>query len=346
MNTNKIEISVVIPLYNVEKYMEKCVDSILNQTFRRFEIILVNDGSPDSSGNIADQYAKKYDNITVIHKDNGGLSSARNAGMEVSQGNYILFIDSDDWAENTLLEKAYNKIKEDDYEVCVFNVNRINEKNDISFIQGEQLDNEISIESYGRAEYISNFILNKKSHRYSAWNRLYKLSFLRNNQLVFEPNSEIHSEDMLFNLECCLFVTKVCSINDALYYHLLRSGTISTSPKPGITYKLITLIERFIYKSKKHKKYRQIEKVIPEIIQYLFFMSMGSEINSNKKNFISVYHAVKIWYRKTFFISSMIQLSHRGYSKRNLISYLLAKKLKIISTMIIYIIIKFRNSTI
>ena len=97
-------ISVIVPVYNTEKYLGRCVDSIINQTYTNLEIILVDDGSPDNSPAICDEYAKKDQRIKVIHKENGGLSSARNAGLDIAKGDFISFIDSDDWVEKDLFE--------------------------------------------------------------------------------------------------------------------------------------------------------------------------------------------------------------------------------------------------
>ena len=96
---NRAKISVIVPVYNVESYLARCVDSILAQTYQNLEIILVNDGSRDASGSICDAYAQKDSRITVIHKENGGLSSARNAGIDAASGEYLTFVDSDDWIE-------------------------------------------------------------------------------------------------------------------------------------------------------------------------------------------------------------------------------------------------------
>lgn len=98
-------ISVIVPVYNVEKYLRRCLESLLNQTYKNLEIILINDGSEDKSGNICDEFSECYDNIKVIHKENGGLSSARNAGLEICKGKYVSFVDSDDWLELTFYEE-------------------------------------------------------------------------------------------------------------------------------------------------------------------------------------------------------------------------------------------------
>ena len=105
------KISIIVPVYKIEDYLDRCVQSLISQTYKNLEIILVDDGSPDNSGKIADEYAQKDQRIQVIHKKNGGLSDARNAGMDVATGDYICFIDSDDWwINNTVLEHINKKL--------------------------------------------------------------------------------------------------------------------------------------------------------------------------------------------------------------------------------------------
>ena len=106
---NGIQLSIIIPVFNVEKYLEECINSVLQQTFSNFEIILVDDGSTDSSGNICDLYSQKDRRIQVIHKENGGLSSARNAGLRIAKGKYVGFIDSDDWISETMYQHLYEE---------------------------------------------------------------------------------------------------------------------------------------------------------------------------------------------------------------------------------------------
>jgi glycosyltransferase involved in cell wall biosynthesis len=121
------EISIIVPVYNVEKYLNKCVDSILNQTFKDFELILVDDGSPDNSGAICDQYAKEDTRVRVIHKENGGLSSARNAGIEVAQGKFLGFVDSDDYIAEDMYELLYNNILREDADLSVCGIYHVYE---------------------------------------------------------------------------------------------------------------------------------------------------------------------------------------------------------------------------
>jgi glycosyltransferase involved in cell wall biosynthesis len=113
------EISIIVPVYDVEKYLKKCVDSILNQTFKDFELILVDDGSPDNSGAICDQYAEKDSRVRVIHKENGGLSDARNAGIEVARGKYLGFVDSDDFVNEDMYKQLYTSIIENNADLSI-----------------------------------------------------------------------------------------------------------------------------------------------------------------------------------------------------------------------------------
>ena len=114
-------ISIIIPVYNVEKYLRKCLDSIINQTYKKLEIILIDDGSTDNSGKICEEYAKKDDRIIVIHKENAGVSSARNRGIELANGKYIGFIDSDDWIEENMYETLYQNLLQFDVDISMCN---------------------------------------------------------------------------------------------------------------------------------------------------------------------------------------------------------------------------------
>ena len=120
------KISIIVPIYNVEKYLRKCIDSILNQSYDNLQIILVDDGSPDNCPKICDEYLNKDNRIQVIHKSNGGLSSARNAGIKVANGKYIAFIDSDDYIELNMIEKLVNAIEKSNADLCICGIRWVN----------------------------------------------------------------------------------------------------------------------------------------------------------------------------------------------------------------------------
>lgn len=137
----KEQISVIIPIYNVEKYLSDCVESVLKQTYTDLEIILVDDGSQDASGQICDDYAKQDSRVQVIHKKNGGLSSARNAGIDQATGQYFFFLDSDDWIAENALELLYKEIKSTGSDLALCNMQYVDE-------QGKNLENQSAYRAY------------------------------------------------------------------------------------------------------------------------------------------------------------------------------------------------------
>ena len=127
------KLSVIVPIYNVEQYIHKCVDSILNQNFKDFELILVDDGSPDSCGKICDEYAQKDERVKVIHKVNGGLSDARNFGLEKAKGEYVSFIDSDDWVDENIYSESLKYMEENDLDIVCFDVTEVRTNKNLVF---------------------------------------------------------------------------------------------------------------------------------------------------------------------------------------------------------------------
>ena len=161
------KISIIVPVYKVEKYLNKCVDSILGQSFSDFELILVDDGSPDNCPFICDEYAKKDSRVKVIHKTNGGLSDARNAGIEIAKGEYLAFIDSDDYVAPDTYEHAFNLMLENNADMVVFDAVIVNENQDAEFIDSEEFF------VYDKNVALTEMIVNRK-FSVNAWNKLYK----------------------------------------------------------------------------------------------------------------------------------------------------------------------------
>ena len=131
------EVSVIIPVYNVENYVKKCIDSVINQTYTNIEIILVDDGSTDSCGSICKEYSLRDNRILVIHKKNGGLSEARNVGLSYAKGNYILFVDGDDYIEKNMIEKLYNTILSNDSDMALCNFFYVDENEEVCGVSPE-----------------------------------------------------------------------------------------------------------------------------------------------------------------------------------------------------------------
>lgn len=221
---DKGKVSIIVPMYNVEDYLEDCVNSITNQTYRNLEIILVDDGSPDNSGKIADEFAKKDDRIKVLHKENGGLSDARNAGMDIATGEYLMFVDSDDFLLPTACEVLVNKIYEENADYVIANYTNCNDSGKLwekpVFNTEKYKSFKLDIKDYKDSFYIMNS---------AVWNKLFRTSFVKGLNIKFRIG--LPAEDAIFTTYCFLKSIKVYYIPDVVYvYRQREQGTsISTS---------------------------------------------------------------------------------------------------------------------
>lgn len=216
----KHKISVVMPVYNVEKYIKQSIQSVLNQTYKQLEIILVDDGSKDTSGNICDEYAKKDNRIKVIHKENGGLSSARNVGIDNATGKYIMFIDSDDFFENNSCELLYNEIVSKDADYVIGNYI-------YTTYEGKRWDNpmfnvydscKVSIKDYRKSFFVMNS---------TVWNKIFKRDFIEKHKLRFVEGAL--AEDAIFSTFCYTHTDKGYYINDIIYNYRQNKENLSIS---------------------------------------------------------------------------------------------------------------------
>lgn len=209
-------ISIVVPIYNVEQYLQKCVDSIINQTYKNLEIILVDDGSPDNCPKICDEYAKQDSRIKVIHKENGGLSDARNAGMKIATGEYISFIDSDDWAKSEMIESMYNRIIEDNSDLVSSGVVWVNEDG-VEIRNATVRENCVLNTEQAMAELINDGKL--KQH---VWNKLYKADLIKNIPFV---KGKYH-EDVFWSYKVIGVAEKISIEKNSYYFYVQRSESI------------------------------------------------------------------------------------------------------------------------
>jgi len=235
-------ISIIIPVYKVEQYLRKCIDSVLAQTFTDFECILVNDGSPDSSPAICDEYAKKDERIKVIHKKNGGVSSARNAGLDIAKGDWIGFVDSDDWPGEKFLEFMYN--------------NAIKHNADVSICGIYELNNEIILPLDKR---VHDDMLTSKQAVSLLFDRKFSLGGFSFNKLIkrqiIEKNRFRYDETINF-MEDVQFFYNVFNVSGRIYYsskphYFYRRTDTSVTYQTGFTSarsKAITVMDK-LYKS-------------------------------------------------------------------------------------------------
>lgn len=216
------KISVIVAIYNVEKFLDKCIDSISNQSYSNIEIILVNDGSTDNSKKICDKWAKKDSRIKIINKSNGGLSDARNIGIRNSNGEYICFIDGDDYIDKDMVSKMFRAIDENEAEISICNRYHVFE-NGNKFIKFEQKEKNIIMNSEEAIFQMNSF----KSFDMSACTKMFKRKLFENIEF---PKGKI-SEDFYVMYKLFDKANKIVSISDPLYFYYQRNGSITKNKK-------------------------------------------------------------------------------------------------------------------
>lgn len=234
-NMEKPLISLIVPVYNVEKYLRECLDSILVQTYKHIEVILVDDGSQDSSGAICDEYAEKYENFQVIHKKNAGLGMARNTGLEHIKGEYVTFLDSDDWVEPDMIQKLYDGLVENQVDMCKAGFRRVTDAK-------ETLYSRIYEDQYfpgekARLELLPRMIGSSPSRRDSVemcvCAVLYRTSIIRKNKVRFPSERELISEDLVFNIDYMQYANGACTLHYAGYNYRMNPNSLTTRYRPN-----------------------------------------------------------------------------------------------------------------
>lgn len=209
-------ISVIVPIYKVEKYLDRCVESLINQTYKNLEIILVDDGSPDNSPAMCDNDAKKDSRIKVVHKKNGGLSDARNVGMSVATGEFISFIDSDDYVSDDFFEVLYNTMITEKSDIVECSVVKFYEDN---LFDKHNDDNEIT--TFSTVDALSALISENPFHQH-VWNKLYKTDLVKDIEFAVGKLNE----DEFWTYQVFGKSQRVTKINKTMYYYFQRSGSI------------------------------------------------------------------------------------------------------------------------
>ena len=235
------KVSVIVPIYNVEKYLEKCINSLLSQTLEDIQIILVNDGSKDNSGNIAKEYEKNNkDRVIYVEKENGGLSDARNYGLKYANGDFIAFLDSDDYIEKNAYEEMYNKAIEEnaDYVEC-------------DFIW--EFPNKIRVDKqypYKNKKEMLSFV------RVIAWNKLIKRQLITDNNLEFPKG--LRYEDVEFTYKLIPFVNKFAYVNKPFIHYVQREGSIANvqNERTAEIFTVLDNVIEFYKKNNIYEKYR------------------------------------------------------------------------------------------
>lgn len=225
-------VSIIVPVFNVEQYLERCINSLIGQTYKNIEIILVDDGSSDSSGDICDCFAARDERITVIHKENAGVGLARNAGMEIARGSCVMFVDSDDYIALDTVMKCVTRRNETDADAVFFG--RVDyfddgtEKkapvaSDKLYFSGEK---EVRQLLYGLFTY-------ERGLGISVWGCLFDMDMIRREGVLFRSERELLAEDTFFLIEVFPYMSSIALITDNLYYYFQNRASISRRHNPG-----------------------------------------------------------------------------------------------------------------
>lgn len=233
-------VSIIVPIYNGQEYIRKCIESIQNQTYSNLEIILVNDGSYDYSGEICDEYAKNDNRIKVYHVQNKGASPARNYGLIRASGHYIQFVDSDDYISEKTTQRLVNTMEKKGTDLVVCGYIQIIKELRLYF---NQLD---KVGVYTNEEYLCNTLRDPGHHYYGVvWNKLYLREIIRKNQILFVENASL-GEDFIFNLHYLHHTGTVAVIKDRLYYYNCENENTLSRYKKSIAMSKRELENRYI----------------------------------------------------------------------------------------------------
>lgn len=252
------KVSIIIPVYNIpEQNLRKCIESVINQTLEEIEIILVDDGSTDSSGIICDEYATIDNRVKVIHKLNCGLSAARNTGFENAKGEWITFLDSDDWIEPHTCEETYKLGIENDVDIVIFST--IQEFGKFKKIFKYKLKNK-KVYTKNECTNLQCEILNFEGNIATAWAKLYKREFLERNNLKHNEKLRQGSEGIEFNIRVFEKVQKVIFTNKIYYHYVFNPNSISAKHNVENHFWVIRcfeIIEKDIETSKNYRKLKE-----------------------------------------------------------------------------------------
>jgi len=230
-------VSIVLPIYNVERFLDKCVSSIVNQSYVNLEIILVDDGSPDNCPTMCEEWAKKDSRIKVVHKENQGLGMARNTGIEHANGKYIFFFDSDDYVDTSLVEKCIDAAKKHNTDLVWFSMSDVNENGEVKassastktryYTDNKQVTDELL------PELMSHDYRNGEpaNFAFSAWSGMFSMDIIREHNLVFPSERQIISEDTYFLLQYFRYVNSAVTLDEILYFHYINTSSLTTTYK-------------------------------------------------------------------------------------------------------------------
>lgn len=283
-----MQVSIIVPIYKAEKYLQRCLESILKQTYKDIEIILVDDGSPDNCPLLCDEYKEKDIRIKVIHSENYGQSVARNKGMELALGKYISFVDADDVLANDAIEKLITIAEKGKYDIVSGNYFRVDEKIKIS----SNSYNSGEINKYGYKDQLKRYNLYKTSSSFGyVWGKLYRKAFIDEHKVTFDEAKKVFMEDTLFNLKAFSFNPKYYVLNEPIYYYYIYE-TSTSNKKQDVTDRALSMIQNYENFLKSEDKYEEdIDLFVPLAVR-VFCWAIIKKIHSEGLSFNNIYDTI------------------------------------------------------
>lgn len=290
------KISIIIPVYNVEKYIERCLDSIVNQSYSNLEIILVDDGSTDLSGEICDSYKSKDNRIIVIHKNNEGLGYARNSGLKLATGEFIMFVDGDDCISTNHVEEMVKAVLKTSSDTCLAGHTKVYNNKKISHVNvcsgmiffGDDVKKQILTKMVGSKPDGSDYI------EMSVCMALFSKRLIDQHNIKFHSEKEFISEDLLFNFDYYLYSQKVVVISDVGYYYYDNGGSLTTKYDPCRFLKQKNMTKEVVKRAKKLEIYdfcsERIDNTFISIMRYCVKL----EQKNSKRNYKVFFEKVKL----------------------------------------------------
>ena len=282
-----VKVSVIVPVYNVAEYLRECLNSIVNQTLEGIEIICVNDGSTDNSLEILEEYAKMDSRVKVFTIENSGISQARNFGIKHAKGEYIGFVDSDDYINETMFEKLYISCKQNDLDISMCQISLFDDEtgevnNDLDYYNlkvFKDLDKDV-FNADDTTEFTCNIVVN-------VYNKLYRKSLLEDNSIVFPPN--LIFEDELFFMKTYLLAQRISIVNEFLYYYRLnRKGSITYLEKENNYVDMVYIYKKEREIFKELNKYEEYKVLLANRMLFLILARYTQTHPKYKENYYNV----------------------------------------------------------
>ena len=298
MKTNEVKVSVIVPVYNTAEYLKKCIESITKQSLTEIEIIILNDRSPDDSEDIILGLAEKDNRIKYLKHDNIGLGMTRNRGIKVALGEYLAFVDSDDFIEPDMLGKMYEKVKAENLDVAVCET-YINDASRQYVRKKFKSYGTINLKKYDIMKFLKETFFSN-SYRYCAWDKIYRTSFIVENGIEFGDNRKIYAEDAYFQFHILTSKPSIGFIDKPLCHYVQREGSITDSVRQSYITRHMNMINHFYDESEGPYS------IISDIMLFRGLLNEASYSSKHKLGLKSFRESMRYFYKDKSYNSFMV----------------------------------------